>query len=132
MRGKQIQELKGFQGRNPDGYFEDLPWDVQRSARMWLWRFCQRAKQERGSVPAWLYAIYCGQARRLALNPPTSAWGRSMLAKRGGKAVQRKYRYDGRNPVEAAIRARQTKAQARRRRKLGLPEPTRHRFLPLD
>jgi len=132
MRGRQIPGLKKFQGRNPNGYFQDLPWDVQRAARMWLWRFCERARRVRGGVPGWLFAIYVGQARRLALNPPSYEWSRRMNARKGGYAVQRKYRREGRHPTEAATKARQAKAQARRRRKLGLPEPSRHRFLPLD
>jgi len=129
MRGRQIPGIKKYQGRNPAGYFEDLPWDVQRAARMWLWRFCQKWGRD---LSPWRFAILVGQAKRLALNPPDSAWGRSMLAKRGGKAVQRKYRHEGRHPTEAATWARRAKAQARRRRKQGLPEPSRHRFLPLD
>jgi hypothetical protein len=96
---------------------------------MWLWRFCQKWGRD---LPPWHFAILVGQAKRLALNPPTGAWGRSMLAKRGGKAVQRQYLYEGRNPTLAATQARQARAEAKRRRKLGLPEPTRHRFLPLD
>jgi hypothetical protein len=40
----------------------------------------------------WRYAILVGQAKRLALNPPDSAWGHKMLAKRGGLAVQMQYR----------------------------------------
>ena len=31
------------------------------------------------ALSAWLFAIYVGQAKRLALNPPDSAWGRQML-----------------------------------------------------
>ena len=129
MRGRQIPGLKKYQGRNPGGYFQDLPWEVQRAARMWLWRFCQKWG---GDLPPWRFAILVGQAKRLALNPPSSAWGRSMLAKRGGKAVQWTYRYEGRNPTEAATQARLARVEARRRKKLGLPEPTRHGFLPLD
>jgi hypothetical protein len=53
-----------------------------------------------------LFAIYVGKAKYLALNPPTSEWGRLMLAKRGGKAVQRKYRLEGRHPTEKATWAR--------------------------
>jgi hypothetical protein len=48
--------------------------------------------------------------------PPagTSAWGRSMLARRGGLAVQRKYRLDGRHPTAAATRARLARHHRRR------------------
>jgi hypothetical protein len=51
-------------------------------------------------LPQGSFAILVGQAKRLALNPPTSDWGRTMLAKRGGYAVQRCYRMEGRNPTE--------------------------------
>jgi hypothetical protein len=43
-------------------------------------------------MPDWRMGILVGQARRLALNPPDSAWGRSMLAARGGPALQRRRR----------------------------------------
>lgn len=59
-----------------------------------------------GDLPGWRLGILIGQARRLALNPPTAAWGRSMLAKRGGYAVQRAYRAEGRHPTAKATRAR--------------------------
>jgi len=91
-----IEGLKQFRGRNPHGYFEDLPWEVRARAHDWLARLMRKGNAERGTVPPWLFGIYVGQAKRLALNPPTSAWGRSMLAKRGGYAVQRKYKSEGR------------------------------------
>jgi hypothetical protein len=122
MRGRRIPGLKKYQGRNPEGYFQDLPWEVQRAAHAWLWRFRQKWGHH---LPQWRFAILVGQAKRLALNPPTSQWGRSMLAKRGGKAVQRRYRWEGRHPTEAATRARQFKQRLRKQ-----PWTTRN-FLPL-
>jgi hypothetical protein len=80
MRGGRILGLKKYQGRNPHGYFQDLPW-VKQAAQMWLWRFCKRSGRD---LPQGSFAILVGQAKRLALNPPTSDWGRTMLAKRGG------------------------------------------------
>src|SRR5579863_4491401 len=106
MRGRPIPGLNKYQGRNPNGYFQDLDWPVRQRAYQWLHFFCERARTRRGHVPPWLFAIYVGQARRLAVNPPTSEWGRSMLAKRGGKAVQRQYRREGRHPTETATYAR--------------------------
>jgi hypothetical protein len=44
--------------------------------------------------------------RRVLPPAGTSAWGRSMLARRGGLAVQRQYRLEGRHPTAAATRAR--------------------------
>ncbi len=48
--------------------------------------------------------------------PPvgTSDWGRSQLARRGGLAVQRRYRAEGRCPTEAATRARLQRRQHQR------------------
>jgi hypothetical protein len=132
MKGRRIPGLAKYRGRNPNGYFQDLDGPDRRSAYYWLHRFCERARRVRGGVPGWLFAIYVGQAKRLALNPPSYEWSRWMNAKKGGYAVQMMYRHEGRNPTEVATKEHQAKAEARRRRKLGLPEPTRHRFLPLD
>jgi len=79
----------------------------------------------------------------LALDPPTSAWGRSMLAKRGGKAVQRRYRSEGRtgnhHPAQRAARIsagrrawrKHEKEEAERRTLLGLPPKRRTKWLPV-
>lgn len=98
----RIAGLKKYQRRD-NGGFDDLPWPVRQQAWAWLWHFYKRW---RGDLPQWRRAILQGQARRLALNPPSSEWGRSMLAKRGGRAVQRKYLYEGRQPTQAATRTR--------------------------
>jgi hypothetical protein len=59
-----------------------------------------------------------------------------MNAKKGGYAVQRRYRAEGRDPTRKATHVRlaklKAKAAAERRREVGLPPPSRHRFLPLD
>jgi hypothetical protein len=90
-----IEALQAFRGRNPDGYFQHLPWEVRQRALGWLHHFCQRWGRD---LPPWRFAILVGQAKRLALMSPDerSAWGRSMLAKRGGHAVQRQYQLEGR------------------------------------
>ena len=67
-------------------YFADLPEDEKRDAEKWLLRFRRRWE---GNLPNWRLAILVGRARRLALQRPDSAWGRSMLAARGGYAVQK-------------------------------------------
>lgn len=92
----RIMTLNKYRGRYPKGYFQDLPWEIRNQAYQWLFRLCSKWDRD---LPAWRFAILVGQAKRLALNPPTSAWGRSMLAKRGGKAVQRKYLLEGRHPT---------------------------------
>jgi triphosphoribosyl-dephospho-CoA synthetase len=115
----RISQLDQYRHRNPGGYFQDLAWDVRQRAYQWLDRFIRRREASHGSVPAWLFAIYCGQAKRLALNPPDSAWGHRMLAKRGGLAVQRLYRLEGRHPTARATLCRVVKQRAR---KLALKE----------
>jgi hypothetical protein len=92
----RIVSLKKYRGRNPKGYFRDLPLEVRNSAYQWLYKFASRWGSD---LPAWRFAILVGQAKRLALNPPTSTWGRSMHAKRGGLALQRKLRNEKTQPV---------------------------------
>jgi hypothetical protein len=108
----RISGLKQFRKNRAGGsYFEDLPWPVQREAQRWLWKFRQRWGR---NLPVWRFAILVGQAKRLALNPPSSEWGRSMLAKRGGYAVQKMYQLDGRLPTAAATKIRQAITHARK------------------
>ncbi|PYU30361.1 MAG: hypothetical protein DMG31_14105 [Acidobacteria bacterium] len=136
----RISQLDRYRHRNLRGYFQDLPWDARQRAYQWLDRFIRRREATHGSVPSWLFAIYVGQAKRLALNPPTSSWGRSMLAKRGGLAVQRRYRLEGRNATARATRCRVIKQNARKRAReqgkllhhMGLQTPERVKHLPLD
>src|SRR5215472_6103871 len=105
----KIESLRKFNGRNPNGYFNDLPPQARMAAWRWLGKFCERWRR---NMPCWRFAILVGQAKRLALNPPDSAWGRSMHSKKGGKAVQRKYQAEGRHPTKIATRIRMLK-QAR-------------------
>ena len=133
----RIYQLDRYRDRNPNGYFSDLPLDVRISATQWLDHFCKRWA---GNLPPWRFAILVGQAKRLALHPPTSSWGRSMLAKRGGLALQRKLRLEGRHPTAYVTRCRVLKLKAKKRAlaeaamraNLGLPPPARVKYLPLD
>ena len=102
----RIFTLEKYRGRNPKGYFQGLPRQTRYEAYWWLDRF---VKRWRGDMPPWRFAILVGQAKRLALNPPTSSWGRSMLAKRGGLAVQRKYLVEGTHPTQRATQVRLAK-----------------------
>jgi hypothetical protein len=88
----RIFALEKYRGRKKWGLFHGLPREVKHVAHQWLHRFVTRWGRD---LPAWRFAILVGQAKRLALNPPSSQWGRSMLAKRGGLAVQKKYRIEG-------------------------------------
>ena len=135
-RGR-IEGLEKYRNRNREGMFADLPPMVRREAEHWLWKLC-KPWRERRSLHAWLYPILCGQARRLARMTPEerSQWGHSMLAKRGGLAVQRKYRREGRNPTAKATHMskcirrdrKRKREQEEERKRLGLPEPPRHGF----
>jgi hypothetical protein len=106
MTSMRIFTLESYRGRNPKGYFQDLPWDTRQRAYQWLDLWLKRWGHD---LPNWRFAILVGQAKRLALNPPTSSWGRSTHAKRGGLAVQRKYWLEGRHPTEHATKARLSK-----------------------
>jgi len=101
--GRRIEGLRKYQRRQRNGCFGELPPDLRAVAVKWLERFLLRWGN---NVPHWRFAILVGQAKRLALHPPSSFWGRSMHAKRGGYAVQRRYRVEGRNPTQKATRVR--------------------------
>lgn len=131
MRAR-IPGLKKYKGRNPNGYFQDLDWPTRQRAYYWLGVFTKRWSR---NLPQWRFAILVGQAKRLALNPPTSAWGRSMLAKRGGTVVQLSYRHEGRHPTEIATAVHKANARIRKdaaeRKRLGLLPKPRVSHLPL-
>jgi hypothetical protein len=126
----RIEDLKRFRGRNPRGYFEDLSWEERQKAYGWLDKFMRRRKARYGHVSPWLFAIYVGQAKRLARMSPEelSTWGRRSLAKRGGYAVQRRYASEGKvgrtHPAHlaAAVSAsrRRWKKSVEERRRLGI------------
>src|SRR5579862_8368564 len=84
------------------GKFDDLPYELQERARYWLRRILEKRKRRGQEVTGWVYPLLVGQARRLAKNPPTSSWGRSMAAKKGGYAVQQRYAIEGRDPLAKA------------------------------
>jgi hypothetical protein len=88
------------------GPFASLTWQQQRTAEQLLSKFCLRWA---GDLPQWRRAILVGQAKQLALHPRDSDWARRMLAKRGGLAVQEKYRQEGINPTAKATAARRSK-----------------------
>jgi hypothetical protein len=133
----RILKLDSYRDRNPKGYFHDLPLDIRISAIERLNGFC---KKWAGDLPPWRFAILVGQAKRLALHPPTSSWGRSMLAKRGGLALQRKLRLEGKHPTAYATRCRVLRqnakkralAEAEMRARFGLPHPARVKHLSLE
>src|SRR5262245_1374584 len=99
----RIDALRPYQRKRHTGRFAELPRHLQIRAEELLQQFLARRG---GRVPRWLFGILCGQAKRLASHPPDAAWGRWMAAKRGGYAVQRRYRALGRNPTAKARRVR--------------------------
>ena len=107
----KIAALEKFRGRNQKGYFRDLTEEQRHVAYLWLHRFVSRWGRD---LPPWRFAILVGQAKRLAVNPSSSAWGRSMLAKRGGLAVQRKYLIEGKHPTQQATQARLAKQKRKK------------------
>jgi hypothetical protein len=102
----RIPGLKKYQAAGRGKFFEDLTPEQRARAHQWLRRFIERRRAQGLSLEPWLRAIYYGQAKRLALNPPSSGWGRSMRAKKGGYAVQRKYHLEGRKPAAPATTPR--------------------------
>ena len=116
-RNRRITALDPYRKPAPAaGLFADLSWPQQRAAEQWLWKFTQRWGMD---LPQWRRAILTGVAKRLARNPPDSDWGRGMLATRGGRAVQEKYKREGINPTAKATAARRSKLQT------NPPEPQR-------
>lgn len=123
----RILALQKFRKRNSQGYFRGLPRDVQYVAYRWLDKFLARWRH---NLPPWRLAILVGQAKRLALNPPTTRWGRSMLAKRGGLAVQRKHLIEGTHPTKKATQVRLAK-QRKRNDTQSLPQREKLRVVHL-
>jgi hypothetical protein len=123
----KIEGLRKFDHRNPNGYFNDLPPQARMAAWRWLWRLEENRRRKGKSTPQWVRAILIGKAKWLALmsDEERSAWGRSMLAKRGGHAVQRKYQAEGRvgklHPAKHAARVRVLK-QRRKRSEVEAPK----------
>jgi hypothetical protein len=136
----RITNLDRYRHKTRLGYFQDLPWEARQRAYQWLNRFIKRWEAREGTIPPWRFAILVGQAKRLALNPPDSAWGRRMLAKRGGLAVQRRYRLEGRDATARATHCRVLKQNAKKRANeeamlrdsMGLPAPARVKYLLLE
>ena len=140
LRGMKILGFARRPRRYKRDLFDDLPLEIRWRAEGWLAEFCRRWK---GNLPSWRRAILIGRARWLALNPPTSEWGRAMLARLGGLRVQELYREQGRtgekHPSHKAARisvahrkrARELKQEAEQRERLGLGPKPRTAYLPV-
>ena len=98
-------------GCDPQGdYFSDLPYEAQQRAQRLLWKWCQKWGTD---LPPWRLAILVARARRLALHPLDSAWGKRMRCRRGGLASQKDYRLRGIDPTAKATAARRRKLQSK-------------------
>ena len=106
-----VMKLPGKRGCS----IRELP-EPYRTQALALWHsFCERRRRERGLVERWYFGMAAGIAKRLVLNPFTSARGRSMLAKRGGYATQARFRAEGRNMGAEMTRCRVAQRAAIRR-----------------
>jgi hypothetical protein len=93
-------------------YFGGLPYEAQLEAGRLYRRMLEKWGRD---LPGWRRAILIGQTKRWAMisEEERSRWGHSMLAKRGGYAVQERYRMEGRtgpkHPAHKAAAKRVTK-----------------------
>jgi hypothetical protein len=116
-RNKRIPALDPYRRPAPRGnYFSDLPYEAQQRAQRLLWKWFQKWGTD---LPPWRLAILVARARRLALHPLTSAWGKRMRCRRGGLAAQEDCRLRGIEPTAKATAARRRKLQT------NPPEPRR-------
>lgn len=90
-RAERSQRAKA-QGGNP---FAGLTWQQQRAAEQWLWKFCVRWGMD---LPNWRRAILIGVAKRLAVNPPASRFGKRLAGCAAGRASARSRQRSGCNP----------------------------------
>ncbi len=107
-----IEGLRKYQRRHPKGcYFLELPPERRKIAWLWLDKFVSRARARGKPItPQHLGSMV---ARATSLSGMTaeqrSACGRSMRAKLGGYAVQRRYRARGIDPTRKATWVRLAK-----------------------
>jgi hypothetical protein len=89
------------------GLFDDLPSPTVRDKAEKIYaELCKRHSSRLASA-AWLRPILAGRARWLATHPDTrsSAWGRQMRRRKGGKHTQRRYREQGWHPLPSVRKA---------------------------
>ena len=103
----RITALDSYRKPAPPGSpFAALTWPQQRAAEQLLWKWCMKWGAD---LPPWRLAILVSRARRLALHPLTSAWGKRMRCRRGGLAAQEWYKREGIDPTGKATAARRSK-----------------------
>ena len=77
----KIESLREYNGRNPNGYFNELPPQARMAAWRWLGMFEVRWGK---NMPRWRRAILIGQAKRLAL---TSEAERCLMCARAAQSI---------------------------------------------
>jgi hypothetical protein len=89
------------------GLFDDIPSPAERDEAEKIYaELCERYSSRLASA-AWLRPILAGRARWLAAHPDTrsSAWGRRMRRRKGGKHTQQRYREQGWHPLASVRKA---------------------------
>lgn len=114
---------------DPAGPFASLTWQQQRKAEQLLHKFCARWGSD---LPHWRRAILTGVAKRLALHPLGSDWGKATFKRRGNKASVRAAQIATAlgqpTPLDKAQAARREKARERRKG----PRMMAKGWLPVD
>src|SRR5258708_73239 len=112
----RIEGLRRHRGRGV--MFGDLPLPVNRWAYNRWDQLCRKLHAQ-GRLTTATRALAVATVRSALTRLRDSNWGRRMLAKLGGYAVQRKYRQEGRSGARhPAHYAAQVSAARRRQRKL--------------
>ena len=107
-----IEGLRKCQRRHPKGcYFVELTPERRKIAWLWLEKFLARARARGKPITPQRLGGMVARATSLSgmAVEQRSAWGRSMLAKLGGYAVQRRYRARGIDPTRKATWVRLAK-----------------------
>src|SRR5712692_4848512 len=84
MKGHKISGLARY--RVPEGRIRLCPSKVAFSSRQIRDALLAKWKRQRKPLLQWRIALAYTTAASMVLHPKDSAWGRRMLAKRGGKA----------------------------------------------
>lgn len=117
--------------------FDDLPPQQEAAASLKLSELLKRRPWA-----AWRYPVLIGRARVVVQKSPEEwrKWALQRQARRGGLAVQRIYREQGRDTITKAREIsllnrkhkREAAEEAERRKQLGLPPPARTKCWPID
>ena len=104
------QRMEAYSGGNGEE-FANLPEELRWPARMKLNEIIAKWKADGRRLTQPVIAIAYAIAAQLVLHPRDGAWGRRMLARRGGLASAQSPRHF---PIEKARAVRERNARARR------------------